>query len=394
MTTEEKIKVIEKTTLFHSLTYTDFCQIAEVARVETFKSGDIIFEENAVADAFYIISHGEVEILKLSEDGNQEILATKKDGDVFGEMAVIDDLPRSATIKAKTDITLLQLSKNVFTELLKNFSHIAIEIARNIAYTVRTTNSNYIGDLESRNKQLEAAYRKLKKTQNELIRMEKLSVVGKFASLIIHDIKNPMSNIRAYAELIKMTRGDEDEDEEKLVKSCDIIVKEVDRLTHMTGELLEFARGEISLHPAPVNFSALIDTMIDTVTEDLKQRDIELVFTERDDSVVMLDSDKIQRVFSNLVNNAADALLTGGKIVIQLNKEGKWIKWSIQDTGIGMEPDVLSKIFEPFYTHGKKKGSGLGMAIVKSIIEAHKGTIKAFSRKDSGTRFDIYLPVA
>jgi signal transduction histidine kinase len=390
MDTAKKLAVIKQTSLFESLSEEDFQQIAEVATVSEFKPGDIIFEENAGADAFYIIAEGEVEILKLSRDGRQEILAVKKDGDVFGEMAVIDDLPRSATIRAKNDLKLLKLSKNLFTELLKNFSHISLEIARNICSTVRNTNSNYIGDLEIRNKQLQIAYSKLKKTQAELIRAEKMSVVGKFSSLIIHDIKNPLSNIRAYAELISMTASDH----EKAEKSSQVIMKEVDRLTRMAEELLEFARGEINLNKTPVNLSSLTESLIDTIKEDFKKKNVQIVFKERMNSVVMLDAEKMKRVFFNLISNAADACLGEGRILIKVVDDGKWVNWSFQDNGIGMDQETLNQIFEPFFTRGKKKGTGLGMAIVKGIIESHNGIIKAFSKKDTGTKFTILLPKA
>lgn len=388
MTAEEKIKIIEKTSLFQSLSYNDFCQIAEISKESVYEKGDIIFEENSSATAFFIIAEGEVEILKQSHDGKQNILAVKSRGEVFGEMSVIDDLPRSATIKAKTQVILLVISKNVFSELLKNFSHIAIEIARNIAYTVRTTNSNYISDLEKRNKQLKTAYIKLKSTQNELIRLEKLSVIGKFASLIIHDIKNPMSNIRAYAELIKMSI----KDNPKVDNSTKVIMEEVDRLTQMTGELLEFARGEIHLNTTPVNLSSLMLTMIDSVKADLEKRNIKIIFNDRVDALVIVDSEKIIRVFKNLVNNAADALLSGGIIIIKLEELDKYVKWSIQDNGIGMTQEIVKKIFEPFYSYNKKGGTGLGMAIVKSIVDSHNGHIKVFTQKDKGTRFEILLP--
>ena len=390
MTIQEKIDGIKKTAIFKNLSNEDFNQIAEVAKEIFYKKGSIIFEENSMADAFYIISKGIVEILKRGENGVQEILAIKKDGDVFGEMAVIDDLPRSATIKARTDITLLKLSKDIFNELLKSFSHISIEIARSICSTVRSTNINYIRDLEKRNKQLKVAFIKLKNTQNELIQAEKLSVVGKFASLIIHDIKNPMTNIKAYAELVKIHVPDND----RVQKSARVIINEVDRLTNMASELLEFSRGEINLNKTPVNLAALISTMIDTVREDLKKKNASIIFYEKTDSVVMLDLGKIERVFFNLIGNAADALLSGGKINIKVIDDEHWVKWSIQDNGIGMDQDVLQKIFDPFFSYNKKKGTGLGMTIVKGIIESHNGYIKPFSRKNAGTRFDIYLPKA
>ena len=305
----------------------------------------------------------------------------------FGEMAVVDELPRSATIKAKTDLMLLKIDKESFKRLLEKYSNISIEVARNICQTVRTTNSNYINDLELRNKQLELAYAKLKKTQDELIRAEKLSVIGKFASLIIHDIKNPMSNIRAYAELIKLGNMADT----KIQKSTKVIISEVDRLTKMTGELLEFSRGEFNLNKTPVHFSALLENLIDTVREELKSKNIKISIGEKVDTVIVLDTEKIKRIFYNIIGNASDAIGSDGNIVVGAKEGDGYLKWYIQDNGCGMTKEILHKIFEPFYTN-KKKGTGLGMAIVKSIVESHNGKIKVFSKKDIGTKFEIWLP--
>jgi len=391
MTREEKIGIIEKIDIFKNLLHEDFVQIAEVAKELTFKKGEIIFEENSNADGFYIICKGKVEILKKGEDTDQlEVLAVKKDGEVFGEMAIIDEMPRSATIKAKTDLTLLKISKDIFNELLKSFSHITVEIARNVCSTVRSSNSNYIRDLEKRNKQLKSAYQQLKKTQNELIQAEKLSLVGKFASLIIHDIKNPMSNIKAYAELISMNNPSDT----KTKKSTDIIIHEVERLNNMASELLEFSRGDMQLNKTPINISAFISTMIDIVKEDLNNRDINITLPDKTDSIVLVDIERMKRVFLNLISNSADALSSGGKIIIKLTEEGNWVKWSIQDNGFGMEEEILNRIFEPFFSFNKKGGTGLGMTIVKNIVEKHSGYIKCASKKNHGTKFDIYLPKA
>jgi len=389
MKIEEKISILKDNMIFSNLSEKDLRQIAELSREVSFKKGETIIKENEIADAFYIIVKGKVEIIKEGEESQEEVLATKGDGEVFGEMAVIDELPRSATIRATTAIDLLRLDKDSFKKLLRSFSDISLEIARSICSTVRTTNSAYIKDLEKRNKQLEAAYAKLKKTQNELIQVEKLSVIGKFASLIIHDIKNPMGNIRAYAELIRMYSGDN----EKIQKSSDVIMSEVDRLTKMTSELLEFSRGEIVLNKMPMNISSLLSTLVDTVKDELLRKNVKIVFNEKCDSLVMIDSEKISRVFHNLVSNSADAILKEGLIIIKTVVEDNWVKWTVQDNGIGMNIVELSKIFEPFYTN-KKKGTGLGMPIVKGIIESHNGLIKVFSRKDAGTRFEILLPKA
>ncbi len=390
MDLKRKQSIIKKSPIFKNLNEEECMRIAQASEELAYKKGDIIFEENSLPDGFYIISEGEVEILKRGEESPEEILAIKGEGDVFGEMSVIDDMPRSASIRARSNITLLKLGTDVFNSLLKSFSHISLEIARSICQTVRATNINYIRDLEKRNKQLKFAYKRLKNTQDEVIRLEKLSVIGKFASFIIHDIKNPMTNIRAYAELIQM----HDPENANIQKSTQIIVDEVDRLNNMVMELLDFSRGDLHIVKAPVNISALISTLVDTVKEDLEKKDIEIVFQNTTDSIAMIDIDKIKRVFYNLVNNSRDAILKDGKILIRAEDEDKWIKWSIQDNGMGMEQEVLDKIFEPFFSRNKKSGTGLGMTIVKGIIESHDGYIKVFSKKDTGTRFDIFLPRA
>ncbi|MCG8572251.1 MAG: ATP-binding protein [Spirochaetes bacterium] len=386
MQLQEISKIISQTHIFESLPKEDHEKIAKVTEVIKYKKGNIIFKENELADAFYIIVEGEVEILKEGKDV-QEVLAKKKSYDVFGEMAVIDELPRSATIRAHSDITLLKIEKDNFTSLLKDFSHISLEISRSICQTVRNTNKTYINDLEKRNKQLELAYDKLKKTQNELIKAEKLSVVGKFASIIIHDIKNPMTNIRAYAELIKLTAPDN----QKMTRSAQIIMQEVDRLTKMTSELLDFVRGEIQISKTPVNLVSFIETMIDTVKEDFIKHNIHIHFDHKNDNVVLIDSEKMKRVFYNIITNCKDAIYEDGHIKITIEEDEKWTRIVIIDNGNGMDKETLNNIFEPFFTK-KKKGTGLGMAIVKGIVESHGGAIKVFSELNTGTKFEISLP--
>lgn len=384
-----KIGYIKETSVFDNLSEKDYQQIAAVSEEEHHKQHSIIFRENEIADAFYIIAEGEVEILKEGRGKLQEILAVKKKSDVFGEMAVIDELPRSATIRAKTDIILLRITKSEFVEMLKSFPHISFEMAKTVCYTVRRTNAHYIRDLEKRNKQLEGAYKRLKMMQNELIHAEKLSVVGKFASLIIHDIRNPLTNIRAYAELINVTCSGNDG---KIQKSTQVIMDEVDRLANMTSELLEFSRGEIQLSKTPVDLTAYINTLLDVLKEGMEHKKVSVIFNEYSDCVVLIDPEKMKRVFFNLMSNAQDALISGGNITIKTVEDEKYVKWIIEDNGMGMDKETVEKIFEPFFTK-KKKGTGLGMAIVKSIVESHGGIIQVESELDEGTRFTILLPV-
>ncbi len=390
MTKQEKISILKKIVIFESLSESDFDKVADKVDYITVEPDSMIIRENMHADAFYIIIEGEVEILKEGEVGQLERLALKRPYDVFGEMSIIDELPRSASIKSKTAVKLFRIARADFIGILKEYSQVSFEVARTVCNTVRNTNDTYIINLEQRNRALEAAYSKLQQTQNELIRSEKLSVIGKFASLIIHDIKNPLTNIRAYSELIGLTIPDN----QKIAKCTGIIIKEVDRLTNMTSELLEFARGEMKLNKTPVNFYSYIAILVDTIKADLANRNIEIIINNTsEDLIVNIDSEKMKRVFFNLIGNACDAIESNGTITIDISNDEKDALWVIKDTGCGMSEETVSRIFEPFYTK-KQKGTGLGMAIVKGIIDNHAGKIKIDSKLGVGTKFTISLPKA
>ena len=152
----------------------------------------------------------------------------------------------------------------------------------------------------------------------------------------------------------------------------------------MVTEVLEFTRGEISINKTPVNFGAFILTMVDSVKDDLEKNDISISYTETLNNIILIDIEKIKRVFFNLLNNSRDAIFSKGKIVIKTVEDGNWLRWTFQDNGIGMDDEVFQKIFDPFFSFNKKKGT--------VIVESHGGFIKAYSKKNVGTKFIIYLP--
>ena len=193
-------------TLFQGIPDEDFEKIADKFSIQKYNAGEIILLENTIADALYIIVSGIVDVLKLGESSefNEELLIEKTSGDFFGEMSIMDQLPRSASIRAKSQsVLLLRLQKEEFSAMCQTYPCMAYSVAKRISAIVREANSRYVASLETRNRALEKAYQKLQEAQNELLNAEKLSAIGKFASIIIHDIKNPLTNIRAYAELIE-----------------------------------------------------------------------------------------------------------------------------------------------------------------------------------------------
>lgn len=396
MNKDEIAVFLKGITLFKGIPSDAFTEIASKFSVREYHTGEIIFLENTKADALYIIVSGIVDVLKLSRDftSNEEVLTEKGSGDFFGEMSIIDDLPRSATIRAKSQsVCVLTLGKEDFAEMCKTYPCLAYSVAIRISATVREANSRYIANLEARNKELECAYQKLQDAHEELLNAEKLSVIGKCASVIIHDIKNPLTNIRAYAELIERKLHKVEESRDLMRRGACVIMNEVDRLVTMTTELLDFAQGDVRLDKEKVDFYNYLLELAENVQGRAEKNNIRIKIEPSDEKIFLfIDKFKMQRVFFNLIDNAMEAIGNNGLIQITLeNKDDTFILWKIKDSGCGIPDEIANRIFEPFVS-GKSNGTGLGMSIVKSLVEKHGGTISVKSKVGEGTEMNISLP--
>lgn len=221
------------------------------------------------------------------------------------------------------------------------------------------------------------------------IRGERMSAIGNMAATIVHDIKNPMSKIKGFAEIMSEPETSQVDREE----CAQIIVGEIERFVAMTEELMEFSRGgETKLNLQSTQLSDFIRGILPFLQRDFADKNIELATSLDYNPFVQIDIQKFQRVIFNLTGNAKDALPVGGKVFIRSMKDGKNLSLSIQDTGKGIPSEILGKLFVPFVTYGKPKGTGLGLAIVKKIVEDHGGTIEVKSEEGSGAEFIIRIP--
>ena len=222
----------------------------------------------------------------------------------------------------------------------------------------------------------------------QMVDGERLSAVGRMASTIIHDIKNPMGTLRVYAQVMKKKSPDAE-----VNKMADDMMKQIDRFVNMTQEILDFSRGVSSTNIQECDFAELLDTVLTFIEKDLTKRNVELVRNLQFDGRIMLDQDKLMRVFYNIAGNAADAMPNGGKLTVNTFEKDSHVVIEFVDSGTGMPPEVKAKIFEPFVTFGKKHGTGLGMAIVKKVVDDHKGKIEIESEQGKGTTIRLMLPI-
>ena len=344
-------------------------EIAHDVRVIELNEGEVIFREGDPGDFLYLVGEGSVKISKSGRGGLQETLGLIQTGNFFGEMALLDNAPRSAMATAAEPTLLGKVDEPTFQHILELApSRLHMNFLRAVSERLRMVNTHFI---------------------TEVMRSERLSLVGSMASSIIHDLKNPICIIRCCTDLIAGENNDP-----RLQQLTTMVNRAVNGMLAMTEELLDYARGgTTSLSCETVSIWRLLDDLNQESLRLLPGKNIQFTKSIKYDGNVSVDLPRFIRVLCNLIKNAREAMPGGGVLTISTDLDGDNVILRIADTGIGIPSDLLPKLFEPFVTHGKAQGTGLGMAIAKSIVEAHGGTISVQSVQGSGTTVEIRLPV-
>jgi len=233
--------------------------------------------------------------------------------------------------------------------------------------------------------------REIKKLEEKVRRAEKMAAIGKLAAGVAHEIRNPLSSIRGFAQFL--SRGLKDSPREQ--EYAQTMVAEVDRINRVVTDLLTFA-GPSKAETVPTDITALVEHCLRLVQADSESRNIALRQNIFDLSKVPLDTNQITQALLNLLLNAMQSVESGGTIEIgaALKPSDARLEIWIEDNGAGIEPDKFDKIFDPFYTT-RAKGTGLGLAIVHKIVENHRGELRIESPpagKRKGCRFTLSLP--
>lgn len=240
-------------------------------------------------------------------------------------------------------------------------------------------------------KSLTEAYGELKETQEELIRIEKLALLGKFSSGIAHEIRNPLANIRASAQFcLAQYKLDEE-----IKKHLRIMLRNSEYANKIIKDLIDLAKpSEVSLKPG--NTNDVINRVYDLVrTRCEKQHVLLHKKVSRRLPPILMDEERMEKAFLNFILNALDAMPKGGKLTTNANPyfDKNRVIISIQDTGKGIPQEDLDNIFHPFFTT-KRTGIGLGLCLADQVISSHKGRLSVTSKTGKGTTITIELPIA
>ncbi len=227
-----------------------------------------------------------------------------------------------------------------------------------------------------------------KQLEEQLRRTERVAELGTLASGMAHEIGTPMNVILGRAEYLMDRVKDE-----PTKKGLQTIIAQVERITKVMNQLLAFARRKPP-ERGPLQLKDVIETGLELFRERLGKSGVAVELTlDHACPKVLADGDQMSQVFINLVMNALHAMPDGGALRVGLKQDKDMVKLTVADTGHGIPPEALPKIFEPFFTTKEfGKGTGLGLTVVKGIIDEHQGTITVDSEEGKGTRFTISLP--
>lgn len=229
----------------------------------------------------------------------------------------------------------------------------------------------------------------LNEARRQAERRDKLSAMGELSAQVAHEIRNPLNSISIIAQrfLMEFQASDSDEEFKKLARS---VRSEAERVNRIIRQFLEFARPK-EIHPSPCDVSELLRACVHFIAPAAKESNIEIALDIRFAEMIMADADKLKQVFLNIIQNAIAAMKNGGKLEIGLSESNGCIHISFADTGEGIAPEHLPKIFNLYFTT-KSDGSGLGLSISNQIIAEHGGQIKVESTPGQGSTFRIELP--
>lgn len=335
-----------------------------------FGAGREIFHEGDAGDGLYIVRSGRVEISGSVGPGQRHVFAQIGPGEFFGEMAIIEHQPRSATATATEDPTLvLFIPHAAILAAVRRSPDLALFLLREVSHRLREFNRVYL---------------------SEVLQTERLAVVGRFARSIIHDLKNPLNVIGLTAEVLGMDTAPPEMRQTATAR----IRRQVERINDLVGEILEFTQGKPAAgEHTPVNYAAFAGQAVGEIGAEIEVKGITLAFETPPPAVVVaLNPKRLRRVFQNLIHNATDVMPDGGLVRLRFEIQGGDVVTEIEDTGPGISPEIAGRLFEAFATHGKTHGTGLGLSICKKIIEDHGGQIWARPEPGRGAIFAFKLP--
>jgi signal transduction histidine kinase len=364
--------------------------------IQAYARGSVIFREGELGQALYIIWSGRVAILKEETNAMFTLLAYRNPGDIVGEMGVIGDRPRSASVIAVEDTELIKINSRAFHQLVQEHPNINMTVLEVLSDRLRAADEarTDIAQVSHMLSHQVITLTEQREHLTSLTQMHKDSV-----DLIVHDLRNPAGIVKTSLDFLEGVLGQGDLDYQRQI--LELAQQSTDRLLTMIESMLDAARQEqqgVSLKKKPTSVEAMVQAPLENARATAATHNLTLAQeVESSLPTLDLDADKIGRVITNLLDNAINYTPDGGAITLTVKIEDEQVVISVTDTGPGVPPEHRERIFERFgqapETRGRKRGFGLGLYFCREVVQAHGGRIWVEPGPDGvGSRFTFTLP--
>lgn len=376
-------------------------QLSTLVRARTYDEDTLICKEGAYEHVFYLIVDGEVAITKHFEGDEERVLRYSSAGEFFGEMALIQDEPRSANVRTAQETTVLEFERDVFETLMTSSPNLAWQIVRTTFDRLRANDQTAINELRD-------AYQTL--AQLDKAKLD-------FIEIAAHELRTPLTVIQGYADVLQNNR--KLKNDPMLNEVVDGIIRGSKRLYEIVNGMLDISKIDtetLEVSHVPVILQSVLTELKKEFGDVLEKRKIQFQIKQIGEvQYIEADPGLIYKVFYQLYSNAIKYTPDGGEItttywLTEVEGMGQTMAIVVQDTGVGIDPKHHNLIFEKFFQVGevqfhssgktsfKGGGPGLGLALVKGAIEAHGGMIWVESEgydeeKMPGSAFKVLLPV-
>jgi signal transduction histidine kinase len=360
-------------------------EIIANSRITTYPLDTVICKENEVEYVFYMVLEGDLEVTKVINNSEVRLLKSLTAGDFFGEMALIHNAPRAATVKSKTNVILLELDKDGFNRVLKHSPSVAMAMVGEISSRLRQNDQMAIEDLRMRAAELADAYQKL--AEQDLLRRE-------FLSNIAHELRTPLMVASGYLHAIKkgMVTG------EQLNATVDTVSRNVDQITTLANDLLFLQEIELVLPEfQPVDIVEIVNEVINKYEDKARARQVTIkIHGDPNVPKVRGDTQSLERAVIALLDNAIKFSAVNGEVDVRFAEQGDRVRVAFEDHGIGIPPEIRPRIFDRFFHLDKSgnelySGLGIGLSITRQVIQQHHGTLDVESEAGKGSKFTMSL---
>jgi signal transduction histidine kinase len=363
-------------------------QLVSIAETHSYDPGIVLCQEGAFEDVFYIILEGRVRVTKVINEDEDRLLKILEPGDFFGEMGLIHNAPRAATVITIEPTMVLSINKKEFEEMLQISSSVSMAMVKEVSRRLRENDEMAIEDLRLKARELASAYNRL--AQEDFARRE-------FLTTIAHELRTPLTAANGYLQLAcRSGIGDANRQ-----VALDTVGRNLQHIISLVNDILFLQEVDLVLPEVQTqNIGPLIQTAVERVKPVAKKRKVNLELKiELDLPPVQCHFNSLEKAISKVLDNAIKFSPEGGSVLIGVEESNHSIRVRVEDQGIGIPPDVLPRIFDRFYRVESVNdtlygGLGLGLAITKQVIDQHGGQIQVESEVGVGSAFTIMLEPA